>query len=89
MLNDLKKRRDIIVESALKHVAFHGWSNSALTQGAIEAGFPDNMVLRAFPNGMSEVIDHFADWSDRRMIVELETQNLEAKKNSRTHSCLR
>jgi ubiquinone biosynthesis protein COQ9 len=90
MVYDLKKRRDIIVESALKHVAFDGWSNSALTQGAIEAGFSDNMVLRAFPNGMSEVIDHFADWSDRRMIVELETQNLEAKKiRERIHACVK
>jgi ubiquinone biosynthesis protein COQ9 len=90
MVYDLKKRRDIIVESALKHVAFDGWSNSALTQGAIEAGFPDNMVLRAFPNGMSEVIDHFVDWSDRRMVVALEPQNLDAKKiRERIHACVK
>ncbi len=90
MAHDLKKRQDIIVEAALKHVAFDGWSNSAIIQGAIEVGFPDNMVLRVFPNGMSEVIDHFADWSDRRMVAELKSQNLDAMKiRERIHACVK
>jgi ubiquinone biosynthesis protein COQ9 len=90
MVHDLNKRRDIIVESALKHVAFDGWSSSAIIQGAIEVGFPDNMVLRAFPNGMSEVIDHFADWSDRRMVAALKNQNLDSMKiRKRIHACVK
>jgi ubiquinone biosynthesis protein COQ9 len=87
---ELNKKRDAIVQSALKHVAFDGWSNSALIQGAIDAGFPDNMVLRAFPNGMSEVIDHFADWSDRRMVTVLDSQNLDLLKiRERIHACVK
>ena len=90
MLHDLNKRRDIIVEAALKHVAFDGWSNNAIILGAIEVGFPDNMVQRAFPNGMSEVVDHFADWSDRRMVAALEVQNLDAMKvRERIHACVK
>ena len=90
MVNDLNKRRDIIVESALKHVAFDGWSSSAIIQGTIEAGFPDNMFLRAFPNGMSEVIDHFADWSDRRMVTVLASQNLDTMKiRERIYTCVK
>ena len=80
MSQDLNKRRDLIVETALKHVAFDGWSNRALIQGARDYGFPDNMVRRVFPNGMSEVVDHFADWSDRRMVKPLNGQNLDSMK---------
>ena len=87
---DLNERRDIIVETSLKHVAFDGWSNRALIQGDIEAGFLDNMVLRVFPNGMSEAIDHFADWSDRRMVKALESQNLDTMKiRERIHACVK
>ena len=90
MVHDLNKRRDIIIESAIKHVAFDGWSNNALMQGTIEAGFPDNMFPRAFPNGMSQVIDHFADWSDRRMAAALVSQNLDAMKiRERIHACVK
>ena len=90
MVHNLSNRRDMILESALKHVAFDGWSDSALIQGAIDAGFPDNMVLRAFPNGMSEVIDHFTDWSDRRMVAALVSQNLNGMKISqRIHACVK
>ena len=90
MTNDLQKRRDVLIEAALKHVAFDGWSNNALTQGAIDAGMPENMVLRVFPNGMSEVIEHFADWSDRRMVAALELQGLDAMKvRDRIHACIK
>jgi len=90
MTNDLQNRRDILIEAALKHMAFDGWSNSALIQGAIDAGMPENMVLRVFPNGMNEAIEHFADWSDRRMVAALEPQGLDVMKvRDRIHKCIK
>ena len=90
MTNNLQNRRDVIIEAALKHVAFDGWSNSALIQGAIDAGMPENMVLRVFPNGMNEAIEHFADWSDRRMVAALEPQGLNVMKvRDRIHTCIK
>ncbi len=87
---DRQDRRDKIIEAMLPHVAFDGWSESALVQGAIDAGYPENMAWRAFPNGMTEVVDHFADWSDRRMLAALEKQDLDAMKvRARIHACVK
>lgn len=90
MVIDRQDRRDSIVEAMLPHVAFDGWSMNSLVQGVKDAGYPENMAQRAFPNGMGDVTDHFAEWSDRRMLAALETQDLEAMKvRARIHACIK
>jgi ubiquinone biosynthesis protein COQ9 len=64
--------RDRIVEAFLAHVPFDGWSKTSLAAGTSDAGYEPNMMLRAFPGGLADVAMHFSDWSDRRMLAELE-----------------
>lgn len=69
-------RRDRILEAMLGHVPFDGWSERSLKAGAIDAGFPAEDGLRAFPTGMLEVAEHFCDFGDRRMAAELAKRDL-------------
>lgn len=90
MTDELTIRRDKIVEHAMSHVAFDGWTMVALEQGAADAGYSDQMARRAFPEGVSQAVDHFADWSDRRMLAELESMDLESMKiRERIHACVK
>mgnify|MGYP001257572891 FL=1 len=72
--------RDRIIEAALEHVAFDGWSQRALEMGAKDLGLSKADVLRAFPGGPADAADHFADWSDRRMLSALMDLDLQAMK---------
>ncbi|NQW00018.1 MAG: COQ9 family protein [Rhodospirillales bacterium] len=90
MTDSLQTRRDKIVEKMLDHVAFDGWSRDALIEGALAAGYAEDVALRAFPDGMGQVAEHFADWSDRRMVAALAAQDLEAIKiRERIHACVK
>ena len=90
MTDELQNRRDEIIEAMLGHVVFDGWSKAALAQGAIDAGYTEDMAERAFPNGINAAIDHFADWSDRRMLKALKSQDLQAMKvRDRIHACVK
>ena len=70
--------RDRILEAAMAHVAFDGWSRRALNAGAKDAGFDAAMARRAFPGGLRQLADHFAEWTDRGMLRELEALDLDA-----------
>jgi ubiquinone biosynthesis protein COQ9 len=72
MTDALRATRDRILLATLPHVAFDGWTRKALTAGVTDACLGPDMALRAFPDGIPELVDHFADWADRRMLVELE-----------------
>lgn len=89
-MDSLQTRRDRIVEAMLPHVAFDGWTPKAVRAGAVAAGYGPDMALRAFPDGMPQVIDHFADWSDRRMVAALAEQDLQSMKiRARIHACVK
>jgi len=72
--------RDRLIAAALDHVPFDGWSRKALERGAGDLGLGPADVLRAFPGGPADAADHFADWSDRRMLAELAKVDLDALK---------
>lgn len=72
--------RDRLIAAALDHVPFDGWSRKALERGAGDLDLGPADVLRAFPGGMADAADHFADWSDRRMLSELAKVDLGALK---------
>lgn len=73
---DLEERRDRILLGTLRQVPFDGWTGRALRAGAVAAGFAPEDGPRAFPAGMLEVVEHFCDYGDRRMIARLETRSL-------------
>jgi len=76
MSRDAKK--DAIVLAAAPHVAFDGWGDEALAQGAIDAGYDANTAKRLFPDGAVDAIAHFATISDRAMIKAMEAADLDS-----------
>jgi ubiquinone biosynthesis protein COQ9 len=67
-------RRDAIGLAALPHVAFDGWSQTALSRGAEAAGLDAMEALAAFPGGAEQALDWFADWADRMMAAQWEAE---------------
>jgi ubiquinone biosynthesis protein COQ9 len=60
-------RRDAILIATLPHVAFDGWSQVALKAGTVDLGLDASMAARTFPGGAPDLVEHFADWVDRKM----------------------
>ena len=78
MTDERRATRDRILLATLPQVAFDGWTSRALRAGVADAGLSPDMALRAFPDGIPELVDHFADWADRRMLAELERRGAAA-----------
>ncbi len=72
--------RDVIVEKALPHVAFDGWTLTALIAGARDAGLDPARAQLAFPGGEIEAVKHFSDWLDRRMLAALDKRDVKKMK---------
>ena len=87
---DLQHTRDWILEEMLGHAAFGGWTRKALDASTVNADLTLDMARRAFPGGLPQVADHFADWTDRGMLAELEKRNLETMRvRERIHACVK
>lgn len=78
-LDSMTGIRDAIVEAALIHVAFDGWSPRTLRAAAADAGFEAGQADRAFPGGAVDAVAHWCDLADRRMeqaLAETDTSGL-------------
>ena len=73
---DMDSVRDEILLATLPNVVFDGWSDLALRDGARMAGFDAVMAHRAFPGGVTELVEHFGAWTDRRMAEVMAEQPL-------------
>jgi len=74
---DLDKTRDDILLATLPHVTFDGWTRRSLRLGVEDAGLSPEMGERAFPGGTGDLVAHFSDWADRRMLERLEQAGVE------------
>jgi len=72
--------RRAILDKALDHVPFDGWSERSLRQGAADAGFDEAMWRRAFPGGPAEAIAYWSSVTDREMAAALVEQDIAALK---------
>ncbi len=70
----LMAEKDAMVEAALTHVPFDGWSWKALEADA--AGRAP-AARKAFPAGLLEAAEHLSDWADRRMTAAMEDMDME------------
>ncbi len=66
--------RERIVEAALPHVAFDGWTPETLRRAAHEAGYEPVMALRVFPRGPVEAVEFWCALADRRMLKSIEEE---------------
>lgn len=76
--HDFQDRREALVEAALPHIPFDGWSEAALHAGARDSGFDPAFVRRAFPRGAVDAIACHSRLADRRMIEALDPDALAA-----------
>ena len=61
-----------IIEAALVHVPFDGWSDAALRAGASDAGCSDDDVTRLFPGGALDAIVMHSMMADAAMVDAFE-----------------
>jgi len=73
-------QKDKLLQAILPHVAFDGWTDTALELGARDLGVSKTKVDRLFPGGVRELVGHFGDWADREMLSNLGEIDLEPMK---------
>ena len=76
MTEDRLLMRDALLLAMLPHVPFDGWTATALRRGAEEAGIDPADAGEAFPGVAADMVEHFSDWSDRRMLEALEEMDV-------------
>ncbi len=72
------KLNDALIEAALPHVPFDGWTMTALRHGAADAGLDAAEAAQAFPGGGRDMVAQFSALSDRRMLEALDRMDLPA-----------
>lgn len=71
MIDALAERhalKDRILEAALPHAAFDGWSRRTLQNAASDAGVDAATARRLFPQGGDSLLVWLDDWADRRIL---------------------
>src|SRR4051812_40658489 len=76
-MSDLQSIKDKIIETMIPHVAEQGWSWELAQTAATEAGFQDTMCKAVFPEGLNDVVAHFSDIIDRKMLEKLEDVSMD------------
>jgi ubiquinone biosynthesis protein COQ9 len=71
-------QRDQLLEAALVHVPFDGWSRRSLFAGARDLGVEPGLVRRLFPRGGDDLLAQLERWADRRMLAQVEVDALAA-----------
>ena len=75
-LADRRDLKDRLLEAALLHAAFDGWSRRTLVNAAADAGLDAATARRLFPQGGDSLLAWLDDWADRRMLEALAEQDL-------------
>lgn len=63
--------RRTLLEAAITHVPFEGWTDALLTRAAESAGVEGFAAKRAFPGGGAEMASAFAEYLHEAMLREL------------------
>ena len=69
---DRDDQREALLKATLPHVAFDGWTRTALLAGARECGIEPALADNAFPGGMAELLDFYHRQADIEMVRALE-----------------
>lgn len=75
---DFQQIRDRLVQAALPHVVFDGWSTKALAEAAVAEGLDATLAERAFMGGPVDAVEHFIDLADRLMAEDVAGLDLAA-----------
>jgi ubiquinone biosynthesis protein COQ9 len=78
MAAHLENEQRALLEAALTHVPFEGWSRRALAAATRDCGYEPSRARRAFPRGIGDLVDFFAAEADHRMLAALASYDLGA-----------
>ncbi|GJL97805.1 MAG: hypothetical protein DHS20C06_16220 [Hyphobacterium sp.] len=73
-------RLDLILDAALPHAAFDGWSDETLALAAADAGLSQDDVLLIAPRGALDLIAHWSARLDQTMLDRLQEVDLKSMK---------
>jgi len=73
----LQAQREALVEAALEHVPFDGWTKQALKAGAEDLDLASGEVDRLLPGGIRQAIKTYVELTDRKMVAALDEMGLE------------
>jgi len=68
--------KDRLVEAALLHAPFNGWTDRTLVNAARDAGVDPATARRLFPRGGDSLLEWLDEWADRRMLAAVEEEDL-------------
>ena len=71
MTDRIDALRERIIDAALPHVPFDGWTLRAMRQGAASIGEDAGAALRAFPDGAVDMVREYNRMLDRRLAEAL------------------
>lgn len=74
---DIEAMRGKLLDAALPHAAFDGWTEQTLRRAADDAEMSPLDVYRAFPDGAEGLLDHFMARADEQMVRDLLELDLE------------
>ena len=80
MPDDLEGLRQRLLEAALTHAAFDGWSPLLLRRAAADIDVSEAEAENAFPHGARDLLEYFSSETDREMLDALEQTDLESLK---------
>jgi ubiquinone biosynthesis protein COQ9 len=66
-----EEQRDRLLEAALVHVPFDGWSRRSLLAGAADLGLEPALARRLFPRAGDDLLVHVERWADRQMLARI------------------
>ncbi len=69
---------DALVDAALPHVAFDGWTGTALRAGARDVGVDPETVRDVFPKGAAQALAYFSRRADARKVAAFEAAETDA-----------
>ena len=70
-------QRDQLLEAALTHVPFEGWSRRSLFAAAADLGIEPGLARRLFPRGGDDLLVHLERWADRQMAARVALEELQ------------
>ena len=79
-ISRLRAQREALVEAALEHVPFDGWTKQALLAGAEDLDLAPGEVDRLLPQGTGQAIITFVELTDRKMVEALDELALDQMK---------
>jgi ubiquinone biosynthesis protein COQ9 len=65
-------QRDRLLEAALAHVPFDGWSRRSLRSAAADLAMEPGLARRLFPQGGDDLLVHLERWADRQMMAQVD-----------------